>query len=47
MVEKSSDKALHETNREHESLRLELYQAYQWADQARRDRGSIYVENWK
>ena len=36
--ERSSDMALHETNRELESERLDLYQAHQWADQAQREK---------
>ena len=35
---RSSDMALCETNRELESQRVELFQAYQWADQAQRER---------
>ena len=34
--QRDSDIALHETNRELESQRLELYQADQWADQAQK-----------
>ena len=44
---RSSDAALDETNRELESQRLELQNAHQWADQAQREKGSVYVENWK
>ena len=36
--QRNSDVALHETNRELESQRLELYQANQWADQAQREK---------
>ena len=34
--QRDSDIALHETNRDLESQRLELYQADQWADQAQK-----------
>ena len=36
--QKSSDMALHETNRELESQNMELYQANQWTDQAPREK---------
>ena len=36
--------ALHETNRELESQRLELYQANQWADQGQRERVYLFGE---
>ena len=41
---RSSDMALHENNREIESQRLELYQAYQWDDQAQRETISLCGE---
>ena len=36
--QRNSDMALHETNREHKSQRLERYQANLWADQAHREK---------
>ena len=41
MVRRNSDIDLHETNRELESQRLELYQANQWADQAQREKNKL------
>ena len=40
----NADIALHETNRELESQRLELHQADQWADQAQREKISLFGE---
>ena len=41
---RNSDIALHETNQEFESQRLQLQQANQWADQAQRDKISLCGE---
>ena len=41
---KHSDFALEEINQEFESQRLQLHQASRWADQARRDKISLYGE---
>ena len=40
--ERNSDIALFEINQELESQRLQLQQAKQWADQAQRDKISLY-----
>ena len=42
--ERNSDIALHESNQEYESQRLQQQQANQWADQAHRDKTSFYEE---
>ena len=42
MDKKNSDIALSEINQEFESKRLHLQQANQWADQASRDKISLY-----
>ena len=44
--QRNADIALHETNRELESQRLELYQANQWTDQAQREK-IFHLEKWK
>ena len=41
---RNSDIALHETNRQLESQRLELYQANQWSDQAQKDNSRFFGE---
>ena len=41
---KDSDMALHEVNQEFESQRFRLQQANRWADQAQRDKISLYGE---
>ena len=41
---RNADMALYETSRELESQRLERFQAYQWADQAQRERISLCGE---
>ena len=38
----NGDSALHETNRELESQRLELHQANQWADQAQTEKINVW-----
>ena len=42
--ERNSDTAFQETNPEFESQRYQLHQASRWADQAERDKISLYVE---
>ena len=42
--QRKSDMALHETDQELESQRLELYQANQWADQAQREKMNLCGE---
>ena len=39
--QRDSDIALHETNRELESQRVELYQANQWTDQPQKEKISL------
>ena len=41
---KSADISFHEINQKFESQRLQLHQANQWADQAQRDKISLYGE---
>ena len=43
-AKRNSDVAVHEINQEFESQRVQLQQASRWADQARRDKISLYGE---
>ena len=45
--QRSSEVDLNETYRELESKQLQLQQANLWAENAQRERGLIFVENWK